>query len=166
MNLRRLSIRRSVVPLLAALLVVTPAARAAQTNTNSPADTSSSALQTPTNAVPAVPEIPQSVFVIPPGPKDGRDPFYPDSTRLHVAATPTANVARVAGFADLTFKGFAGPVGNRLAIINDLSFATGEEGVVITPAGRLRIRVIEIKDDSVWIEIGSERRELRLRERR
>ena len=165
MNLCRVLIRRPGVPFLAALLAVTPAARAAQTNTNSPTNPSSSAPQTTTNAAPAVLEIPQSVFVIPSGTKEGRDPFFPVSTRLNIVATTTTNVVRVAGFADLAFKGVAGSVGNRLAIINDLIFATGEVNTVITPAGRVQIRVIEIKDDSVSIEIGGERRELRLRQR-
>jgi hypothetical protein len=165
LNLRRVLIRRPVGPLLAALFAVTLASRAAQTNTNSPASPSSTAPQTPTNAAPAVPEILRSVFVIPSDAKEGRDPFFPASTRLNIVVTTTTNVVRMAGFSDLVFKGVAGSIGNRLAIINDLIFATGEVNTVITPAGRVQIRVIEIKDDSVSIEIGGERRELRLRQR-
>ena len=51
----------------------------------------------------------------------------------------------------------------RLCLINNGTFAEGEEGEVITAEGKVRIRCIKIKEDSVLIEAGGERQELRLR---
>ena len=65
--------------------------------------------------------------------------------------------------ADLRLNGISGPPDHRLAIINNKTFDAGEEAEVNTNAGRLRIRCIEIQPDAVIIQIGGERRVLRLR---
>ncbi len=119
-----------------------------------------------TNAAPAQLEIPKSIYIVPTRAKEGRDPFFPNSTREYTTADgKSARSAKTAATADalLDLKGFSARPGFRLAIINDHSFGVGEEGEVNTPAGRIRIRCVAIKDDSVVVEIGGERRELQFR---
>jgi hypothetical protein len=75
----------------------------------------------------------RSVFVIPSNPKEGCDPFYPDSNRLFesIATQPKHG------------------------------FAAGEEGDVLTAQGvRVHLRCIEIKRNSVLVESGGQRQEL------
>ena len=103
-------------------------------------------------------EIIRSVFILPSNPTEGRDPFFPDSERpyeIAAAANPQAGKAT-----SLVLKGFSGPLNHRLVIINNHTFGVGDEGSVITPSGRIRLRCIEIKADSVVIETGSQRLEL------
>jgi hypothetical protein len=100
----------------------------------------------------------RSVFVLPSNSKEGRDPFFPDSDRPYeIAAAANPQAGKVSS---LILKGFSGPLDHRLVIINNHTFATGDEGNVITSSGRIHLRCVEIKTDSVVIEIGSQRHEL------
>jgi hypothetical protein len=65
----------------------------------------------------------------------------------------------------LVFNGIAGTQDHRLAMINSKTFAEGEEALVNTPSGRIRVRCIEIKGDIVVIEVNGERRELHFQDR-
>ena len=107
-------------------------------------------------------DIPRSVFVIPKSPKQGRDPFYPDSVRPYgtsaVAQTNSATTSAV-----LVLNGLSGSAQKRLAIINGQTMAEDEVSDIPTPTGRVRVRCVEIKDTSAVIEIGTELRELHLR---
>jgi hypothetical protein len=98
----------------------------------------------------------QSVFVQPENPRQGRDPFYPESTRPYA----TAVAAHVAPIATLSIRGFSGTAEDRTVIINNHSFAAGDEGDVTTAAGRVHVRCLVIKDNSVIIEADHQRREL------
>ena len=100
----------------------------------------------------------RSVFTMPSNPKDGCDPFFPDSARPYEAAA-AAN-PRVADITSLVLRGFSGSMGLRLVIINNHTFGVGDEGDVITSAGRLHISCIEIKTNSVVIAVGGQRHEL------
>ena len=103
-------------------------------------------------------ETPRSVFIIPSNPKEGCDPFFPNSNRAYemvaAANTPAGNIT------SLVLKGFSGSQNHRLAIINNHTFAAGDTGDVITPEGRIHLRCIEIKTNSAVIEIGGQRHEL------
>lgn len=108
--------------------------------------------------------IPQSVFIIPKDPKDGRDPFFPDSVRFsNNIATTNAQPAKLADTIALVFQGMSGSSDNRLAIINGHTLAEGEETDVTLGSGRVHFRCIQIKPESVVIEVGNTRRELRLK---
>jgi len=96
-----------------------------------------------------------SVFVLPANPKDGRDPFFPMSNRPFEAAA-AAN-PHVADVTSLVVKGISGPPGHRLVIINNHTFAEGDEGDVLTTEGRMRVRCIEISEKSVMVEISGQR---------
>ena len=60
----------------------------------------------------------------------------------------------------LVVKGFSGSMDHRLVIINNHTFAVGDEGDVVTSAGRIHLNCIEIKTNSVVIEVGGQRHEL------
>ena len=100
----------------------------------------------------------RSVFILPSNPKEGHDPFFPDSERpyeIAAAANPQAG-----NITSLVLKGFSGPLNHRLVIINNHTFGAGDTGNVITPSGRIHLRCIAIKTNSVIIETGGQRHEL------
>lgn len=103
-------------------------------------------------------ETTRSVFIIPSNSKEGCDPFFPNSNRPYEIAA--AGDTRTGNVTSLVLKGFSGSQDHRLVIINNHTFATGDTGDVITSDGRVHLRCIEIKTNSVVIEVGSQRREL------
>ena len=100
----------------------------------------------------------RSVFILPSSPGEGRDPFFPDSTRPYKVAA--AVNPRAADVTSLVVKGFSGSMDRRFVIINNHTFAAGDEGDVITRDGRIHLSCIEIKTNSVVIEVGGQRHEL------
>lgn len=119
-----------------------------------------------TNAPIAEPPIPRSVFddKLP----QGKDPFFPMSTRRDAVVAPVSAApqkpAMDLSVTNLVLKGISGSADRRLAIINNSTFAVGEDVEVNTTSGRIRIHCAEIKEKSVVIEFGDppQRRELRL----
>jgi hypothetical protein len=109
-------------------------------------------------------EIPQSVFVMPANLKEGRDPFFPNSDRVVrnfvVKAAPTNKEPPIP---TLVLTGIAPSSDKPLAMINGKTFGKGEEGDITSAGGKIHIRVIEIKAESVIVEARGERRELVLR---
>jgi hypothetical protein len=146
----------------AILLSLAFASLAAQTRTNAP----SKALPATTNAEPAQPEIPKSVFVIPTTPQEGKDPFFPRSTRLFGSVALKTNMPAAAFALELRLNGISGTADHRLAIINNQTFEANEEGGVPVNSGRVRVRCLEIRADSVLVQVGGEQRVLRLRSAR
>jgi hypothetical protein len=115
-----------------------------------------------TNAAPATPKVIEAVFVVPTTVQEGRDPFFPDSTRLRPAA-PARVTSAPPVIADLELKGISDGANLRLAIINNRTFGTGEEGDVICAAGRVRIKCMEIMTDSVRVFVNGSERVLQMR---
>jgi hypothetical protein len=113
------------------------------------------------SANPAEPQVGQSVFLQPADPKQGKDPFYPLSLRPY-PAPGKIKTAPAVGSGLLMLKGISGTRQHPLCIINNRTFEAGEEGEILTSAGKTKIRCVEIKADSVIIDIGGERQELRL----
>lgn len=159
---------RSLLPhekplvVIAICLSLVFAARAAQPRPSAPAPAPAAA----TNALPAA-AIPKSVFIMPATPQEGKDPFFPRSMRPYgpghetVKASPQQPAAVVV---DLRLNGISGTAERRLAIINNHTFEVNEEGVVSNSSGApVRIRCLDIKADSVLVQIGGEQRILRLR---
>jgi len=110
-------------------------------------------------AQPAAPEVvSRSVFVVPTNPKDGRDPFFPNSTRSY--ETVSAARPHAGDVSSLVLKGISGPPNHRLVIINNHTFGVGDEENLVTPQGPIHIRCVEIKARSVVIESGGQRHEL------
>lgn len=124
------------------------------------ANATEAAANTSTNASPGMI---RSVFILPTGAKDGRDPFYPATNRALGEANQSANSqsatnSTAAGqsveIASLKFPGVSGTPGKLLAIINNHTFAVGDEGDVITPNGKIHLRCVEIHPDVVVVEIS------------
>lgn len=108
---------------------------------------------------PADKPVPKSTFGVPAKPQDGHDPFFPGSDRLFgLKSTPKPTSSTVGS--GIVFNGISGSKDRRLAMINGHTLAEGEEALVNTSTGRVRVLLITIKDDRVVVEIAGERREL------
>jgi hypothetical protein len=101
-----------------------------------------------------------SVFILPTSPKEGRDPFFPNSNRPYETAGAATSTNRTVEASALVLRGFSGTPDHRLAIINNHTFAAGDEGDVTTIQGRLHVRCIEIRPHSVVVETGGQYHEL------
>lgn len=104
-------------------------------------------------------EFPQAEF----DERGGKDPFFPNRVLVPVvkASNPkTVDVSRL-----LQLKGFSGTANRRLAIVNNQTFEVGEEREVTTSGGKIKIRCVEIRADSVLVELPNQggRKELQLR---
>jgi hypothetical protein len=85
----------------------------------------------------------QSVFIYPNNPSEGRDPFFPNSTRVYTSNPE--NQIRGASLTDLTLKSILGTPPRLFAIINNHTFAVGDDEDVITKVGqRLHIHCVDI----------------------
>ena len=104
--------------------------------------------------------IPQSIFVVPTSPKDGRNPFLPRSN-----INPSDPKSRPASpdTSAMVLNGLSSPP-RPTAMINGRTFEPGESGEVRLPTGaRIRVQCLEIRSDAVLVQVGSQRCELRLR---
>ena len=151
-----------MMPLIGAAVGFGVLSVAGETRTNAPARLPARSA-TATNSVLLEPEVPKSVFLIPTAPQQGRDPFYPNSTRLFASVVVTPAMQPVVIQVELRLKALSGAPNHRLAIINNHTFEPGEEGEVVTNAGRARVRCLQINEDSVVVQVGGEQRILRLR---
>jgi len=101
-----------------------------------------------------------SVFID--DPSFGKDPFFPESTRRKVTPTNGSEVVRVPT-ASLELKGLSGPEHRRLAIINNYTFGVGEEYDIRLDDKSVKVRCLQIRDDSVVVTVGGITRELHLK---
>jgi hypothetical protein len=110
------------------------------------------------------PALPRSVFAVS---ETSRDPFFPNSTRLGRPKVIATNAPPPpAPTLQLVLRGIAGTADRRMALINNRSIQVGEEVDFKTPNGKtVRVRCLEIKDNTVVVTIGNnaERKELSLR---
>ena len=106
------------------------------------------------------PNAPQSVFVHEPG--FGRDPFFPNSRRLErvapVEAVPSASVPDC-----IMCKGVSRSGGRLLAIINNYTLAEGEEFSLRCGGQSTKVKLVQIKDRAVIVEVNNVTKELPLR---
>ena len=106
-----------------------------------------------TNRPPAEVAIPKSTFVW--EGDIGKNPFYPHSTRLKPKRSDDSTQTTTQDFSQLlVLKGITGPLESRIALINNLTFTKGEEGEVRAGNGKVKIRVLEIRDKSVVVSIA------------
>ena len=112
-------------------------------------------LADPPKAAPAAPA--RSVFLMPANAREGRDPFFPTSSRPYEAA-----IASQTNLVENSFivKGVSIEHGRTMVIINNHTFALGDEGDVLTSSGRAHLRLAEIRPNAVIIEVNGARREL------
>jgi hypothetical protein len=108
-------------------------------------------------APPAKVEIPPavSVFDYPNNASEGRDPFFPDSTRVY-ASNPDAQ-AHGPAVTDLVLKAIMGSYQRPFAIINNHTFGPGDDEDVITKSGqRIAVHCVSInaKAGTATIEVN------------
>lgn len=88
-------------------------------------------------------EIQPSVFVIPNTASEGRDPFFPASTRVY--GSNPENQTRGPSLTELTLKSILGTPERAFAIINNHTFAPGDDEDITTKSGqRLHVQCKEI----------------------
>jgi hypothetical protein len=102
-------------------------------------------------------------------PQNGKDPFYPHSTRRRqvIARIAPTNTPPPVLFTELVaLKGISGSRAQPLALINTTTVGLGEAADVKCGDQAIKLRCLEIRDRSVLIEIVAtgEIRELKLRE--
>jgi len=118
--------------------------------------------ETNTNRAPTQVVLPQSVFATEGA---GKDPFFPNSKR-RIKRDDSGKQPVIRDFSNLLkLTGIAGGV-RPIATINNLTFAVGEEQEVKVDGGKVKIRVIEIREKSVVIAIEKQSQpiELKLRD--
>lgn len=118
-----------------------------------------------TESAPALPAIPRSEFKIPTAPAEGRDPFFPASTRiydLNKGPTP-APTPKPAPVVDLVLNGVSGSADRSLAVINNVNFGVGDSLEVVSGKERLRVVCLEInvQAGTAVVEVNGVRRILR-----
>lgn len=80
--------------------------------------------------------------------KNGRDPFFPRSTRRGPKVTATEVAAPRA---HLVLKGITGAANRRFALINNQTLSAGETATVRITNGQVQVRCLEIREDSVLV---------------
>jgi hypothetical protein len=111
----------------------------------------------------SAPVIPLSVFVMPTGPKDGKDPFFPSSIRAYGTLQPKKGEKAPAIEFPLILSGITPSL--KLVIVSGKTFFEGEEGDLVINGVRKRIRCLKVKEESAIVELlpEGERRELKMR---
>ena len=112
----------------------------------------------PAKAAPPAVVPPRSVFTQPNSPREGRDPFCPESTRVFDAMASTHAATEVA--TTLAVKGYSMSNGRPMVIINNHTFTTGDEGDVLSGPNRTHIRCIEIRPGTVVVDVNGARHEI------
>jgi hypothetical protein len=110
-------------------------------------------------AAPVKPALPVSTFTMPSGPREGRDPFFPESTRPYEENKPTPTGSTLASDS-FSVKGLSVEHGHPMVIINNHTFAVGDEGDVLTSAGHVHLRLVQIQGNTAIIQANGLRREL------
>jgi hypothetical protein len=108
-------------------------------------------------AAPAKSELMQSVFIMPVNPKEGRDPFFPNSIRVYRDTPVKSQDGGGIAIGSMKLKGISGSGTNLIATINNHNFAVGEEGEINTSQGRVHLRCIGINPQtrSATIQVRS-----------
>ncbi len=98
--------------------------------------------------------------------KGAKDPFFTSSARRTPKLVTGKTVAPVDQTKDLILRGLTGSKSRRLALINNQTFSEGEQADVKVPIGKIRVRCVEIRDQSVIITVegSAERKEIRLKD--
>ncbi len=111
------------------------------------------------------PAPPQSVFIYPSSPEEGRDPFFPDSLRPYANNPALTNKPAPAITVSLALKAILGEGTNIFAIVNNHTFAPGEEGDVLDSDGQrthIRLLTINPQTQTALVEAGGRNFELHL----
>lgn len=107
--------------------------------------------------------IARSMFVIPKEAVEGRDPFFPNTTRSLSGEKTLVKTAAAAPLALLVLNGLSGTPDHRLAMINGRTLAQGESSDISIGGVLVKVRCVEIKEKTVVVESGGTRQELFMR---
>jgi hypothetical protein len=102
----------------------------------------------------------KSEFVSTPG--FAKDPFFPKSTRHAPPAKTNSTEVAPANINVLSLKGISGPTNHRLAIINNRTFAAGEEADMKVQGQSYHIKCVEVRDDGVLVIVNGQSQKLSL----
>ena len=108
-------------------------------------------------------EVPRSEFAFPSKAGDGRDPFFPLSTRIRAGIKPANSTTPKPVSVSLTLNGISVTESRRYALINGKTFVVGDQLEVPVGDARVRVRCVEIRGDSAVVEVNGSRQELRLK---
>lgn len=117
---------------------------------------------TPDMSAVAAPKL-TSEFILPANVKQGRDPFFPESNRVFEAqmnANQAKQAAPTVEISSLKVYGISGTPDHLLAIINNHSFAAGDEGEVLTTAGRISLRCVSVTPSRVTVIVNGQYHQL------
>ena len=104
--------------------------------------------------------VPQSLFIVPTSPKQGRNPFFPRST---FNSSDTQSKPEPIDTSGVVLNGLTSPP-RATAMINGRTFEPGESGEIkLRNGAKVLVRCLEIRTDVVVAIIGAQRCELRLR---
>jgi hypothetical protein len=146
--------------IVCAVLCITSVCQSVNPQTNTDA-------KKPASNAPAAPVAPpQAVFKLPNNQQEGRDPFFPKSIRPYANRTPVVvatNPVAAPLHVELKLQGISGPPNHRLPIINGRTFELNEEAEVNAAGGRVAVKVLQIKGDTVVVQAAGERQELKLK---
>lgn len=149
----------------AALATILSSGGAAVTNSVTPASTNTASEVTAPIDAAAIVASRKSVFE---DKLQYRDPFFPSSKRRQpvVVSKTDPNIPPPKPVVELVLKGISKSANRKFALINDQTFEVGEENQVKTPNGLVKVKCVEIREDSAVVITGpdGERKELRLQQ--
>jgi hypothetical protein len=106
------------------------------------------------------PPPPRSFFTQPTNQREGRDPFWPESTRVWDSNIAVKSAAETA--TTLKVDGYSIVGGRPIVIINKVSFLNGDEADLPAPGGgHTHVHCISIESDHVEVEVNGMRRDIR-----
>lgn len=170
-KLRRAFFRPAAMLITITLLSLTlrssaPAAQGkADAKPAKPEQPSTTTIEATTAAV----EIPRSEFKLPATSAEGKDPFFPRSQRIYASMpvpVPTVTTNRPPPVLDLLLSGLSGTTEKPFAIINNQTFAIGEERQMMLGGQAVRVVCLEINTQArtAVVQANGVRSELRLKQ--
>jgi hypothetical protein len=155
----------AVVQVLLTPLYSVTAAQAKLAGKQAKTDTAPAAVE----AASVLVEIPRSEFKMPAAPGEGKDPFYPNSIRVYgtpPSLAPDVTTNRPPPVMDLLLSGVSGTAEKPFAIINNQTFAIGEERQMTLSGQSVRVVCLEINPQAqtAVVQANGVRRELRLKQ--
>ncbi len=96
----------------------------------------------------------RSTFTMPKQFTEGRDPFFPESTRVFQAVMLESPATSKVEISSLVVKGYYRDANSAFVIINNHTFTAGDEGDVMTTGGRIHIKCVDVLRNAVVIEFN------------
>ena len=111
-------------------------------------------------ALPVKPVPVRSTFSLPKQFSEGRDPFFPESTRVFQAVMLESPGRSKVEISSLAVKGYYRDAKGAFVIINNHTFTVGDEGDVLTTGGRIHLKCVDVLPNAVVIEFNGSMHQL------